>query len=152
MAFPSAAQFDRHTAFLSDAERVAAEAAAGNGIRVEQSVVTYYIARHAADSVLGVVYFDAHIVRTLDEVLMIVVGHDDTIARIDILRFAEPPEYRAPDGWLELLIGVPLSDELSMKGDIPNMTGASLTARAVVQAGRRVLALHQIIGPFDDER
>jgi Na+-translocating ferredoxin:NAD+ oxidoreductase RnfG subunit len=148
LAFPDAARFDRQTAFLSEAERAAAEAAAAEGIRIDRTVVTYYVARDAADSILGVAYFDAHIVRTLDEVLMIVVGRDDTIRRIDVLRFREPPEYRAPDGWIDLLEGRALNAELSMKGDIPNITGASLTARAVTQAARRALALHGVIGPF----
>jgi len=149
LAFPEAARIERKTAFLSETERAAAEAAAEEGIRIDQTVVTYYIALDAADSALGVAYFDAHIVRTLDEVLMIVVGRDNAIARIDVLRFAEPPEYRAPDGWIELLVGHSLNDELSMKGDVPNITGASLTARAVMQAARRALALHGVIVPFE---
>ena len=80
---------------------------------------------------------------------MIVVTQGNAVARIDVLRFAEPPEYRAPDGWLELLQERSLGDELSLKRDIPNITGATLTARAIVNAARRVLALHSVINPFD---
>ncbi len=152
LAFPEAAHIERKTAFLSEEDRALAEQAAGEGIRVEQNVVTYYLAQGTDGLPLGVAYFDAHIVRTLDEVLMIVVGTDDSIRSVDVLRFSEPPEYRAPDAWLATIRGKSLGDELSLKGDVVNLTGASLTARAVVRASRLVLALHEAIAPFDDQQ
>ncbi|HEX6106552.1 MAG TPA: FMN-binding protein, partial [Gemmatimonadales bacterium] len=97
---------------------------------------------------VGVAYFDSHRVRTLNEVLMIVVEPDDRIRSIEVLRFAEPPEYHASEAWLRQFEGRGLTPELSLKSAIPNMTGATLTSHAVTRAARRVLALHQRIGPF----
>ena len=146
LAFPGA-DLERRTAFL-DAELLArASELAGPDVEVEASVITYYVARRAGRPV-GVAYFDAHRVRTLPEVLMIVVDPEGRIGRIETVGFREPPEYRAPDGWLRQLDGRALDDALTLKGDIANITGATLTAGAVTRAARRVLALHRLIDPL----
>jgi hypothetical protein len=82
---------------------------------------------------------------------MIVVTPEARIERIEILSFKEPPEYLVPDSWLQQIVGRELTDELSMKGSIVNMTGATLTARAITRASRRVLALHRVIDPLGAE-
>lgn len=146
LAFPGATT-ERRTAYLGEAELERARALAGADVPVEQSVVTYYVARRAGTP-LGVAYFDAHRVRTEQEVLMIVVGSDHRVRRVETVSFREPPEYRAPDRWLRLFDARALGPELALRGAIPNMTGATLTAGAVTQATRRVLALHGVIGPF----
>lgn len=148
LAFPGA-EVTRRTAFLSEAQQERARALAGEGVDVEQRVVSYYVATRECRPV-GVAYFDAHRVRTLEEVVMVVVTPDERIERVEVLRFAEPPEYRAPEGWLDQLDGKRLSAALSVKGDVVNMTGATLTSRAVVGASRRVLALHGVIEPLAD--
>lgn len=149
VAFPDADRVERRTAYLDDAQLSRAAALAGRDTQVEAGVVTYYVAIEAGTPV-GVAYFDAHRVRTLQEVLMIVVDAEDRIRRLDVLRFAEPPEYRPPLGWLARLLGRPLDDELSPRRGIAAITGATLTTRAVTGAARRVLALHQVIAPLRD--
>lgn len=149
LAFPGADTVDRRTAYLDDGQIARAAELAGPGVEVESGVVTYYVARKGGAAV-GVAYFDAHRVRTLPQVLMVVVTPAGTVARVETVTFREPPEYRAPDGWLRLAVGRPLGDALSLKGEIPNLTGATLTARAAVGATRRVLALHQVIRPLGD--
>lgn len=152
LAFPGA-EVSRHTAFLSDGELERARELAGetgDDVEVDRRVVNYYVA-HRQCRPAGVAYFDVHRVRTLDEVVMVVVTPDERIERIEVLRFSEPPEYRAPEGWLDQLDGTALDDELSLKGGVVNMTGATLTSRAVVEAARRVLALHRLIDPLSGE-
>jgi electron transport complex protein RnfG len=146
-AFPLPATIERRTAFLSAADLEAARQQAGPDVPVTQRVVTYYLAR-IRDSVVGVAYFDSHRVRTLNEVLMIVVVSPGRIRNIEVLRFAEPPEYHATEPWLEQFRNQSLSAELSLKGSIRNLTGATLTSNAIVRAARRVLALHARIHPF----
>jgi Na+-translocating ferredoxin:NAD+ oxidoreductase RnfG subunit len=145
-AFPGAT-IDRRTAFLSEADLVAVRKAAGPEVPVGQAVVTYYVARRDGNPV-GVAYFDRHRVRTLNEVLMIVVEPDDRIRSIELLRFAEPPEYQPRAPWLEQFEGRGLDAELSLQSGIATMTGATLTSHAVTRAARRVLALHATIRPF----
>lgn len=155
-AFPPPAVVERRTAFLDQEDLAAARAAAGPDAPVMQRVISYYLAKRNGKPI-GVAYFDSHRVRTLNEVLMIVVEpHDsgpaggDRIRSVEVLRFAEPPEYHASDPWLDQFEGKPLSSELSLKGSIANMTGATLTSNAIVRAARRVLATHQQINPFAD--
>lgn len=148
LAFPEPALIERHTAFLDDTDIAAARELAGSGVDLTSRVITYYTGvRHGEP--LGAAYFDSHVVRTLHEVLMIVVSPDDRIDRIEILRFDEPPEYLVPADWIAQLEGRALDDELSLKGAVVNMTGATLTSEAIVAAGRRALAVHMVVRPFD---
>jgi hypothetical protein len=151
LTFPPPLVIERRTAFLGEGELERARQLAGGDVEVDQSVVTYYLAMDG-DSPVGVAYFDAHRVRTLPEVLMLVVTPEAKIERIEVLKFSEPPEYRVPESWIQQLYGKKLTDDLSVKGSIVNMTGATLTSHAVTHASRRVLALNQVIRPFDELR
>ncbi len=147
LAFPPPTQIERRTAFLTEEQLRRAQALVGPDVEITSRVVTYYVG--SRDGVpLGVAYFDAHRVRTLNEVVMMVVSPQGRISRVDILEFQEPPEYRASSRWLEQLSGRALDDGLSLKGSVVNLTGATLTSRAMVRASRRVLALHQVIAPL----
>lgn len=147
LAFPPPAEIERRTAFLTEDQQARARALAGPDVEITGRVVTYYVGLRDG-AVLGAAYFDAHRVRTLNEVLMIVVSSEGRIARVDILDFREPPEYRASARWLDQLMGRSLDDELSLKGSVVTLTGATLTSRAIVRAVRRTLALHQVIAPL----
>jgi Na+-translocating ferredoxin:NAD+ oxidoreductase RnfG subunit len=151
LAFPAPAHIERRTAYLDEAQLSHAKKLAGGGIEITQRVITYYEGKRA-DAVTGVAYFDSHRVRTVGEVLMIVVGRGDEIQRIEVLRFSEPPEYKASGAWLEQFDDKKLGPDLSLKRGIVNMTGATLTSVAVTNAARRVLALHAVIQPFGKAR
>jgi Na+-translocating ferredoxin:NAD+ oxidoreductase RnfG subunit len=144
-AFPGAADLQRRTAYLDEADLTRARQLAGPAVEMQARVVTYYEALDAEGGSLGTAWFDAHRVRTLPEVLMVVVEPDGGIRHVEVLRFAEPPEYAPAPGWLAQFRGRPLDDGLSLKGGIVAITGATLTANAVTDAARRVLALRQVI-------
>jgi len=147
LAFPGADAVERRTAYLDDAQLARARALAGSDADVESGVVVHYVAIRGG-APLGAAYFDAHRVRTLPEILMIVVGLDHRVRRVEVVHFSEPPEYLPPAGWLGQFKNRALDGELSQQRGIANITGATLTARAVTSAARRVLALHQVIAPF----
>lgn len=147
-AFPPPTRVERRTAYLGDAELDRARTLAGSEVEIDAAVITYYVG-YRGDEPVGVAYFDAHRVRTKAEVVMVVVDPAGRIDRVDVLKFMEPPDYRAPDGWIEQLEGRPLDAALSTSGAIRNLTGATLTARALTEAARRVLALHSVIDPLD---
>lgn len=148
LAFPEA-RVERRTAYLGEEELGRAAELAGEP--VEASVVTYYVA-FSGDETVGAAYFDAHRVRTLDEVLMVVVDPGGRVDRVEVLRFAEPPDYLAPGGWLEQFVDRGLGPDLSVGRGIVNMTGATLTSEAATAAVRRVLALHTVVAPFVEGR
>ena len=149
-AFPPPARIQRRTAFLTERDLQAARVQAGPDAPVTQRVVTYYVADIGGRRA-GVAYFDSHRVRTLNEVVMIVIDPPARIRNIEVLRFAEPPEYLARDSWLDQFQRKGLDADLSLKGSIANMTGATLTSTAIVRATRRVLALHGQIQPFGSQ-
>ena len=140
-AFPPPQTVERKTLYLSadQARRVEEDA----GTPVETRVIAYYVGRRAG-RITGYAYFDTHVVRTLPETIMILVDPGGRLARIDILSFEEPGDYLPPDRWLEQFPGRALDDDLALKRGIHALTGASLSARAVTQAARRVLALHRL--------
>ena len=147
LAFPAPATVERRTAYLTEEQMREAARLAGPSAEKVQGVLSYYVARRGSRP-LGVAYFDVHRVRTLPEVLMVVVGPEGRVQRVEVIKFAEPPDYLAPAGWLAQFHDQALSPSLSTKGDIVNMTGATLTSRAVTDAVRRVLALHGVLRPF----
>lgn len=148
LAFPEPATILRRTAYLDEGQLEAARALAGPRVQVNQTVVTYYVGL-ADGKPLGAAYFDAHRVRTLPEVVMIVVTPEAQIERVEVLKFAEPPQYLLPESWIRQLRGRELTEDLALKRAIVNMTGATLSAQAITGAARRVLALHRVIRPFE---
>jgi FMN-binding protein len=136
--FPSPAKVERRTLYLDDEQaRRAAESAGGP---VDARVVPYYVGA-SAGRVLGYAYFDTHLVRTLPETILVLVGPDATIRRIDILSFDEPEDYLPSKRWLEQFPGRGAAD-LGARQGIHALTGATLSSRAITQAAKRVLALH----------
>lgn len=147
LAFPTATKIERRTAFLDQKQIEAARALAGEESDVRDGVINYYVALRG-NTPLGAAYFDSHIVRTMPEVVMVVVTPRSVIDRIEVLRFTEPREFRPPPSWVDQMDGSSLNPDLSLNGRIRGLSGATLTARALTGAARRVLALHQIIAPF----
>jgi FMN-binding domain len=139
-AFPPPAKVERKTLYLDEEQvRRAGEAA---GVPVETRVVPYTVGT-SDGRVLGYAYFDTHMVRTLPETVLILVGPDSTIKRIDILSFDEPEDYLPPRRWLDQFPGRGTAD-LGQRQGIRALTGATLSSRAVTQAARRILALHRL--------
>ena len=81
LAFPGA-EVERRTAFLDDTQLARASSLTGPDVDVESTVVTYYVAMRRGEPA-GVAYFDADRVRTLPQVLMIVVGTDGRVVRVE---------------------------------------------------------------------
>jgi hypothetical protein len=144
LAFPSC-QVHRATAFLSKAqqERAAQLAAAP----VESALVNPY---HAVcnGKAAGTAYFDVHRVRTQPERLMIALGPDGKVRRIEVLTFDEPQDYLPRAGWYGQFAGKGLDDKLTLDGSgtVRKVAGATLTAQATSAAVRRVLAIHRVLG------
>ena len=136
LAFTAAAP-ERRTAFLTDAQVKAVEAAAQS--KLESKVWTYYVAGSTT------AYFESHLVRTMNETIMIVVDGNGAVRFVEILSFAEPDDYLASKRWLGQFPGRKLDDDLALRRGLRNIAGASLTSEAVTRAVRRALAVHQVL-------
>jgi len=132
-AFPGA-RIQPVTLALSPADVKAVEQRAH--ARCEARLVTAYVAWHG-DTLAGAAYTDRRVVRTREALFMITVAPDTTVARIDVLAFFEPPDYRPSERWLARFEGA--------HPDVPPLAGASLTSRAVSESARLALAWHALL-------
>ncbi len=140
--FPPAAVVKEKTKFLSEKELSHAREEL-KGVPVESALVTYYEAKEG-ERWIGSAYLDTHQVRTLPETVLISIHPDGKIDQVQILSFKEPPDYLPPSRWLGEIHGKE-QKEFGEKGAIRSITGATLTARAIEQAVKRVLTFHEII-------
>ena len=141
LAFPGAA-IERRTSYLKPEQLAEASALAGQ--EVESALVVTYVATKDG-ALVGRAYFDAHLVRTLPETLMLALDPAGKVLRIEVLSFDEPEDYLPRPIWYEQFRGKELSPELALKRAIRPITGASLSARATTDAVRRILALDRVL-------
>jgi hypothetical protein len=140
---------ERMSVFLTEDQLARAQELAGDDVEIRSALVTRFVDADGKSA-----YFDTHLVRTLQETLMVVVTPQAIVERIEILSFLEPREYLPKEAWLEQFRGRELDRDLALKRKIHGITGATLSARAVTEATRRVLATHQAISesaPATDE-
>lgn len=133
---------EREAFFLTDAQAKAVQQACGS--KTHAGLVIRYVAR-SQGAITGYAYFDAHRVRTLPETVMFLVTPHGRVSRIEILSFSEPVDYLPKKRWLDQFRGRRLDSSLSLTGAIRPISGASLSGRAIVQASRRILAIHQVL-------
>jgi len=140
-AFPRA-RIERRAFALTEAQRKAVESRAR--VRRRSALATAYLAWRG-DTLAGAAFFDARTVRTMPGVFMVVVAPDTTVARVDVLAFHEPPDYRPPARWLGLFARRRLDDRLWPRRDIVNLSGATLSTRAVTESVRDALATYEVV-------
>lgn len=140
--FPSADNVKRQTVYLTPEQVAKASELAREKVDTAFLVV-YRVTR--AGQLLGWAYLDTHRVRTLNETVLICVDAHERILHIEQLSFSEPQEYMASGRFLDLFKNRTLDAQLSLKGNIPTITGSTLTCSALTSAARRVLALHKIV-------
>jgi hypothetical protein len=143
-AFDAGVKLTRQAIFLTPAQISAAKKA--SGVEFSDAMVVRYTGSNAAGVPVGYAYFDTHRVRTLPETVMVVIGADGKIAKVEILSFDEPPDYFPKQRWIDQFRGRKLDDELSLRGKVRPISGASLTGRAIMNASRKIFAIHQAIG------
>jgi Na+-translocating ferredoxin:NAD+ oxidoreductase subunit G len=141
LAFPGA-QLTRKEHILSEAQ---AEQVKGlSQVDLTGRWVVAYEARREG-RLVGVGFFDTHRVRTLNETLLVAVASEGRVLRVEAVAFREPAEYMAKEAWVKQFEGKALDPQLSLKGAIRPLSGATLTAHAMTDAARRCLALYQVL-------
>ncbi len=82
------------------------------------------------------IYIDSHIVRTLNETVVIEVK-DKRISYIEIASFMEPKEYLPPLKWIDLL---------KRKGsEVDSLTGATLSQNALKKLVQKYIVIDNIL-------
>lgn len=137
-AFPGQ-RLERRVAYLSRKQVAAVQERAR--ARLRSSIVAYYVGR-SSEGVTGFAYFDTHVVRSMPETLMVLLSPAGEVRSVEVLAFHEPEDYLPRPRWLKQFRGRSREQEVWLKRDIRGVTGATLTAHAVTEAVRRILALH----------
>jgi FMN-binding domain len=141
-AFPPPATVERKTFFLTDAQREKAAGLARS--KVDSGLVVAYVGR-GPHGLLGTAYFDTHTVRTMPETILVTVRPDGSVGAVEVVAFGEPEDYLPRPRWLGLFAGKRLDPELVVGRGLAHVTGATLTTRAIADAVRRVVAIHNVI-------
>lgn len=142
LAFPDCDRVETRDVFLSPEQRERIERAAGSAL--DGALVTVYEG-YRDDRLVGYAMLDGHLVRTLPETLLIVLDASGAVAATYVMAFHEPPDYLPGDRWLGLFRDRRLSDDLRVGRAIVGITGATLSARAVVGSVRRSLAIYEVL-------
>lgn len=143
-AFPEAADIERKTLFLTDADIKRIEEA--SGAEMESKLFIYYTAYTTAGKtgIAGYAVIGSQIIRTKPAVYMIKIRPDLVIDDVEILAFSEPEEYLPSRRWLDQFIGKKLGGRLWINRDIQAISGATLTSYALTREARKALAVFEI--------
>lgn len=139
LAFPGATIRAEQVFMTAEQQKRAAQ-----GAEPSSALVARYIATKDGQ-VVGRAYVDTSTVRTKKETLLISLDPAGRVKRIDVTAFLEPAEYRAPEAWLQQYRDRSLTDDLALQRAIRPIAGATLTARAVNGAVRRVMAIDRAL-------
>jgi hypothetical protein len=140
-AFPGQAP-ERRTLYLTEPQAAAVQKAARS--RLPSPVVTVWESRRDG-AVSGRAYLDTHVVRTMPETVMAVVDPEGRLRMALVLQFNEPSDYLPRERWMTTLQGKALDDELWPGRGVHEVTGATLTVRALTEAVRRCLAIDALV-------
>ncbi len=141
-AFPNADSIEKNKIFLNNEQVEEIESL--SKAKLDSRLYVIYEGKKGSES-LGYAIIDTHHLRTKSETVMFVINPDGTLRQAEILAFFEPPEYMAGDKWMDLFDDKGIeNNSLKLGKDIPNITGATITANSLTSSIRRVLAVFNV--------
>lgn len=108
--------------------------------KVKSKIVRYY-AVSKGEQVLGSAILLKQKIRTKNAAILYMVDANQSMMGIEIVSFKEPSEYKPNDEWQKVFVGKTSEDILIAGKDIPTISGATLSARAISDAARLALAI-----------
>lgn len=127
---------ERKTLFLTDEQVNTVQQKAK--AKVESKIITYY------QSDLGFAFFETRTVRTMPATFIVVLNLNGNVRAVEMLAFYEPEDYLPPKKWMNTFEGKSLSDDLWLKRGVYNISGATLSAQAITESIRKILATYKI--------
>jgi len=114
--------------------------------KIDTKICRIYIAKNDA-KVLGYGVLLNKKVRTKSAIALYLIGMDSKIKSIEIVAFNEPIEYLPTKTWLDGFDNKSAANILRLNQDIPTVSGATLSARAITDGARIALSLIDIVKP-----
>lgn len=127
---------ERKTVFLTDEQVQLIQRT--SKAKVESKIVTYYSHPN------GFAYFETRTIRTMPATFIVVLDTAGAIRAVEMLAFYEPEDYLPPKRWMKTFETKTLSNDLWLKRGVYNISGATLSAQAVTESIRKILATHTI--------
>ena len=97
------------------------------------------------DKLLGYGILVIQKVRTKTSAILSIISPDGILMAIEIVAFNEPTEYIPSKTWVNTFKDMPLDDTLKLGKKIPNITGATFSARSATDASRIALAIYELV-------
>jgi len=142
LAFPGADRVEENVEILND-EQVAAIQKLSRA-ELPTKIIKLYTG-FQGETVLGHAYIDVHTVRTQPEAFLIVLDPDGKVHSLRVLAFWEPLDYLPSERWVSQFQGRASRDPLRIGRDVHGIMGSTLSARAVTNSVRRVMAFYQVL-------
>lgn len=141
--FPQADAYDERTLALDDAQRRAIRRQAGT--RQREATQRVWRARRG-DEVLGWMLLDEVIGKHEYITYAGAVSPQGAVLGIEILSYRETHggEVREPE-WRANFVGKTLEDPFRLGGDVPNISGATLSCRNVTDGVKRLLVIWDLL-------
>lgn len=114
--------------------------------KIETKLYRLYIAKNDA-KIVGYGVLLNKKVRTKTAIALYLIGTDTKIKSIEIVAFNEPMEYLPTKTWLDGFDNKNAANTLRLNQDIPTVSGATLSARAITDGARIALSLIDIAKP-----
>lgn len=114
--------------------------------KIETKLYRLYIAKNDA-KIVGYGVLLNKKVRTKTAIALYLIGTDNKIKSIEIVAFNEPMEYLPTKIWLDGFDNKSAANTLRLNQDIPTVSGATLSARAITDGARIALSLIDIAKP-----
>ena len=97
------------------------------------------------DKLLGYGVLVVQKVRTKNSAVLSIISPEGKLKAIEIIAFNEPPEYIPSSIWIDRFKDIELDDTLNLGKNIPNISGATFSARSATDASRIALALYETV-------
>lgn len=104
------------------------------------SLVTYFEGKNEKGQWMGRAFLEQHVIRKETQSLMIMISAQNKIEDVEVLSFNEPQSYFPKENWLSHL-----KNHQEKFKDVPNMTGATLTADKIKLSMEKIIFMNQKI-------
>jgi len=109
-------------------------------VKLRSKQYTVYIAKKNKET-LGYGILINKKVRSKNAVILYIIAND-TLQSIEIIAFNEPHEYLPSKEWQKQFKSRSTNTMLQLSSEIPNITGATLSAKSVIESSRIAFALY----------
>lgn len=108
--------------------------------KIDSKIIRYYKINKERQTIGHAILLKKRI-RTKNAAILYMVDANKSMMGIEIVSFKEPSEYKPSSQWQSIFEGKTSQDVLIAGQDIPTISGATLSARAIADTARLSLAI-----------